>query len=214
MRASSRLRRAVCALVLVWTGHAAPAAAAQVLRSAEVAVTMPSPTSCQVMMTLVVDGGTAVDHRIESPDGTTIEGVRVQGAQASGAPRSVGSTQSMVLTPAQSPYTLSYSVQQSTRPYRCPLWIPTTPTDGVSRAVRIQVELPASVTPGSTMPRFTWNRTTGTAALAHLPAFVFMPYAAPGESPGWNVSAVMDTSAVSVFVVASAIWLWRRRQSR
>jgi hypothetical protein len=184
-----------------------------VLRSADVSITVRAPASCEVSMALRVEGATSIDHRIEALDGVTIDQLHVEGAETIGEVRTVGRTRSLMVTPGPSPYTIRYRVQQpADRPSRCPLWLPTTPADGVSRAVKLQVELPADTTPGSTMPRFTWTGPHGSVTLAHLPAFVLLPFAAPGQSTGWDVSAVMDTAAVSVFVAASAIWLWRKRR--
>lgn len=216
MRASrGSLGRTVCVFALCSVSSVAPALAAAVLRSAQVTITVPARASCRVSMTLVVDGATSIDHRLEALDGTTIDELSVKGAQATSEPAMVGRTRSLVLTTAQSPYTLSYRVQQPPdREFRCPLWLPAAPADGVSRAVTLHVELPPGTTPGSTMPRLTWTGSSGTVALAHLPAFVLLPFAAAGESPGWDVSAVMDAAAVTVFVGASAIWVWRRRTAR
>jgi hypothetical protein len=215
MRASGgSLGRTVCALALSGMSSIAPASAAAVLRSAQVTITVPAPASCRVSMTLVVDGATSIDHRLEAPDGTTIDELRVQGAESSGE-TTIGRTRSLVLTSPRSPYTLSYRVQQpADRQSRCPLWLPAIPTDGVSRAVTLHAELPQGTTPGSTMPRFTWTGSSGSVTLAHLPAFVLLPFAAPGESPGWDITAVMDAAAVGVFVGASAIWLWREKKGR
>ena len=204
--------RTMCALALCSLSPLAADSAAAVLRSADVTITVSARASCDVSMSLVVEGAAAVDHRIEALDGTTIDRLRVEGAAQAGEPRTVGRTQSLMVTPKPSPYTIRYRVQQpADRATRCPLWLPTTPTDGVTRAVKLQVELPADTTPGSTMPRFTWSGARGAVSLAHLPAFVLLPFAGPGQAPGWDVSAVMDAAAVSVFVGASGIWLWRRR---
>jgi hypothetical protein len=163
-------------------------------------------------MTLVVDGGSAIDHRLESPGGGTVDALRIEGARATSEPQAIGSTRSLVLTPEAGAYTVAYRIQQSpARMHRCPLWLPTIPSDGVSRAMTVRVELPPETNPGNTMPRFTWNGRTGTAALAHLPAFVLVPHSPLGEPADWDVSMVMDVAAVSVFVAASALWVWRRR---
>jgi hypothetical protein len=208
----SSLGPTVCAIALCSLSPMASASAAAVLRAADVTITVREPASCDVSMVLLIEGATSVDHRIESPDGTTIDQLHVDGAEQAAAPRTVGRTQSLTVTPRPAPYTIRYRVQEPPdRATRCPLWLPTTPTDGVSRVVRLQVELPADTTPGSTMPRFKWMGARGNVTLAHLPAFVLIPFAAPGQSPGWDVSAAMDAAAVSVFVGASAIWLWRRR---
>jgi hypothetical protein len=206
------LRQAACALALGGAGLIAPAAAAPVLRSADVTIRIPSPTSCHVSMTLLLDHAAAIDHRLESPPGTDIDALRIDGARETSEPRVVGRTRSLVLTPERGAYTLSYRVEQAAaRMYRCPLWLPAVPADGVSRAVTLRVELPPETAPGNTMPRFTWNGSAGTATLAHLPAFVIIPYSAVGEPAGWDVSTAMDVAAVSMFVGASAIWVWRKR---
>lgn len=209
------LGRAVCALALCGVSSVAPAFAGAVLRSAQVTMTVPARASCRVSMTLLIDGAAAIDHRLEVLDGTIIDELSVKDAHAPGEPTMVGRTRSLVLTSAQSPYTLSYRVQQpAEREFRCPLWLPAIPTDGVSRAVTLQVELPQGATPGSTMPRFTWTGSSGAATLAHLPAFVLLPFATAGESPGWDVSSLVDAAAVLVFGGASAIWLWKKRAGR
>ena len=75
MRASGgSLGRTVCALALSGMSSIAPASAAAVLRSAQVTITVPAPASCRVSMTLVVDGATSIDHRLEAPDGTLLIG--------------------------------------------------------------------------------------------------------------------------------------------
>jgi hypothetical protein len=166
-------------------------------------------------MTLVVDSGSAIDHRLESPLGDTVDALRVQGTRETSEPRMVGRTRSLVLTPDQGAYTLSYRVQQAVaRPHRCPLWLPTVPTTGASRAVTLHVELPSESIPGHTMPRFIWNGSAGIATLAHLPAFVLIPYSAPGEPVDWDVSTAMDVAAVAVFVGATVVWAWRRRSTQ
>ena len=216
MKASRELlRRAAFTLALSGAGLMGPAAAAPVLRSADVAIRIESPTSCAVAMTLVVEGGTPVDHRLEAPTGTEVDDLRYQRARPASEPRVIGTTRSLLLTPEPGAYIVSYRVRQQTgRVHRCPLWLPTAPADGVNRVVTLRAELPAGAAPGNTMPRFSWKGSAGTATLGHLPAFVVIPYAAPGEPVGWDVSNAMDTAAVSVFAVASAVWAWRRRSKR
>jgi hypothetical protein len=216
MKASrDSLRQAACALALGCAGLIVPVEAAPVLRSADVSIRIESPSSCDVTMTLVVDGGTPIDHRLEAPPGTEVDDVHYERARATSEPQTIGSTRSLQLTPEQGAYMVSYRVrQQAGRMHRCPLWLPVAPADGVSRAVKLRAELPAGAAPGSTMPRFTWNGTTGIATLGHLPAFVLIPYSASGEPASWDVSTVMDAAAVSVFACASAIWAWRKRTTR
>ena len=46
--------------------------------------------------------------------------------------------------------------------FRCPIWLPTTPADGRSRAVRLIATLPSGASPSGTMPSFAWVDGTGT----------------------------------------------------
>ena len=62
------------------------------------------------------------------------------------------------------------------------------------------------------MPTFDWAGTIGSTRLGHLPAFVRVPYAADGESPGWDIGRMMDAVAVLAFGAATAIWAWRARR--
>jgi hypothetical protein len=212
MRTGSCLRRRLWVLGLGCLPLAAPAFAAPVLRSADVRIAASAPSSCDVSMTLQVDGGAPIDHRLEVPAGTEIDNLIVQGARQIGEPHAIGRTRSLVLSPEQSAYTVSYRVRQdASREYRCPLWVPAAPADGVSRAVHLRVTLPFGAEPRNTMPRFNWTNNEGVVTLGHLPAFVLIPYGAAGTSPGWNITAAMDAAAVAVFVCASAIWLWRKR---
>src|SRR5262245_18722493 len=88
--ACGSLGRTIGALVLCSVMPAAPAGAAAVLRSAQVTITVRAPASCEVSMTLAVEGAAAIDHRIEALEGTIIDGLRVQGAAQSGEPRPIG----------------------------------------------------------------------------------------------------------------------------
>jgi hypothetical protein len=188
-------------------------AAAPVVRSADIKITVTSPRSCDVTMVLAIDGGADIDHRIETFDGTRIELVAVRGARHVGDVRTIGRTQSLVLQPEAGSYEFSYhAVQPADREYRCPIWLPAVPTDGRSRAVHLDIDVPATATPGASMPAFTWTGAHGTATLGHIPAIVRIPYALPGEARGWGINAIVDALAVTVFAVASAIWVWRARR--
>jgi hypothetical protein len=225
VRSNSRSALApVVAILLTWFASTAidnralePLMASQlspatpVLRSADIRVVMRSADACDVTMTLAVEGGGAIDHRIEAAESTQVQLTSHRGATQMQAPRTIGRTRSLVLESA-SEYELAYSVRQQTLRDRCPLWVPAAPADGVSRAVRISIELPAGMAPAWTMPAFSWNGSTGTATLAHVPAFVRAAYLPTGESPMWNVATTMDAMAVFVFVGASGIWLWRRKR--
>ena len=48
------------------------------------------------------------------------------------------------------------------------------------------------------MPTLSWSGAAGEAIASHVPAFVRVSYAAPGESPSWDLLAVMDGLAVAV----------------
>ena len=191
---------------------AAPVRAA-VLRSADVQIIMASPTSCLVTMRLTVDDATEVEHRIEILEGTRVELVGVHGARQVDNVPTIGRTLSLVLRSEQAPYEFSYRIAVPiSAAHRCPIWLPTVPTDGRSRAVRLQTELPAGSAPGTSMPPFTWNGTQGVATLGHLPAVVRVPYTAAGQRPGWTLASVMDGLAVAVFAAATAVWTWRVRR--
>jgi hypothetical protein len=204
---------AIAAIVLLMAfAWPTSASAAPVLRSADIRMVIRSADACEVTMTLAVEGGGPIDHRIEAREDSQITLGAVRGARQVSEPRTVGRTLSLVLETTTSEYSLSYSVQQPRAQNRCPLWVPAAPADGVSRGVRINVELPPGMTAGGTMPAFTWNRPIGTTTLAHIPAFVRVPFAPEGESTIWDVSTAMDALAILVFAAASGIWMWRRRR--
>ena len=187
--------------------------AAPVVRSADLKITVTSPTSCDVTMVLAIDGGADIDHRIEAFEGARIELAAVRGARHVGDVTTIGRTQSLVLRPEAGSYELSYhATQPAAREHRCPIWLPAVPTDGRSRAVRLDVDLPLAATPGASMPAFTWTGAHGTATLGHIPAIVRIPYVPPGETRGWGINSMMDAVAIAVFAVATAIWTWRARR--
>jgi hypothetical protein len=187
--------------------------AAPVLRSADLRIAVTSPTSCEVTMSLAVDGGSDIDHRIETYEGSRIELAAVRGARQVDRVRTIGRTQSLVLRPDAETYEVRYRAQQPAgREHRCPIWLPVVPTDGRSRAVRLEVDLPPSTTPGSSMPAFTWTGPHGAAALGNLPAVVRIPYTSPGEARGWSVDSVMDALAIAAVAGATALWTWRARR--
>lgn len=164
-------------------------------------------------MRLMVDDAADVDHRIEILEGAHVELVGIHGAQQVDNVRTIGRTLSLVLRSEQAPYEFSYRAAEPTSAaHRCPIWLPTVPTDGRSRAVRLQLDLPPDNAPGTSMPPFAWNGTHGVATLGHLPAVVRVPYTAAGETPGWTLAAVMDGLAVAVFAAATAVWTWRVRR--
>jgi hypothetical protein len=189
------------------------AGAAAVLRSADIRIVVTSPTACEVTMALTIDGAAEIDHRIEAFEGSGVELIALRHARQQHDASVVGRTRSLVLRQDQPAYELRYRAQQpASRASRCPLWVPAVPTDGHSRAVRLYVELPPSTTAVDAMPAFVWAGNQGSTTLGNIPAFVRMAYTEAGDAAPWNVRGSMDAIAVAVFVVASALWVWRGRR--
>jgi hypothetical protein len=199
---------AACVVFIDPIVHAAP-----LLQSAQVTVTISTPVACEVAMILAVQGAASpVDHRLEADVNTQVDDIEIEGAEQIDAVTAIGRTRSLRLSPRQPSYSIRYRVRQADdRRNRCPLWLPSVPADGISRAVRIQVQLPSGTSPGASMPTFSWNGTQGITTLGHLPAFVLLSYRAAGESAGWDVLRIVDAAAVAVFAVATGIWLHRKR---
>ncbi|HMF94947.1 MAG TPA: hypothetical protein VKE96_11655 [Vicinamibacterales bacterium] len=195
--------------------------ATPVLRAADARITIASRTSCDVRLSVTIDGATEVEHRLARADGDGRQLVTVEGAGLVEPIRDVGATVSLRLRPTGTSYSLSYSVQHR-EPIRirfldpvrdrCPIWLPTIPTDGRSRAVRMTIELPPGSTAGATMPALAWNGSVGTATLGHLPSIVRVPYAANGEAMPWSLPGAIDTLAISTVAAATAAWIWRVRR--
>jgi len=199
---------AACVLMASATLGAAP-----VLRAADLKIIVTSPTTCEVTMTLVIEGGSDVDHRIEAFEGSRVELGAIRGARQIDAVRTIGRTQSLVLRPDATSYQFSYHAQQPAgRTDRCPIWLPAVPTDGRSKVVRLELDLPAAANPGASMPAFTWTGAHGAATLGHLPAIVRVPYTREGEARGWGVDSMMDAVAIAVFAAATAVWALRARR--
>lgn len=193
---------------------AVPAAAAPVLTSAEASVRFTSPLECEVGLTLTVTGASDVEHRLEVLEGASVTIAGLEHAVEARPAHDIGRTRALTLAPssAGAPYVLRYRVQQaSSRPGRCPIWLPTAPAAGRGRDVRVTVQVPDGTVPSGTMPTLIWQGTTGIAVLPHLPAFVIVPWAAAGESRPWDISRVMDVVALTSLAVASALWMRRRK---
>jgi hypothetical protein len=189
------------------------AASSPALVSADIRVTVTSPTSCDVTMLLRVEGASDVAHRIESFDGAVILLDEVRGAQAMSGPETIGRTRAVRLRLDQAEYALRYRAEQgSRRRDRCPLWVPAIPSTGRLGAIGIEVRLPDGSRPAASMPALTWSGSIGTTALAHVPAFVRVAFATPGEPTPLDLPRMMDALAVVVFAAASGVWLWRRRR--
>ena len=183
------------------------------MRRADVKITVTSPTSCEVTVAMAIERGSDLDHRIETFEGSRIELTAIRGAQQVDAVRAIGRSQSLVLRPDAESYELRYRVVQPPgRAHRCPIWLPAVPTDGRSKVVRVDVDLPAATVPGASMPALTWTGAHGTAALGHLPAVVLVPYTPEGNAHGWGIDAMMDAFAIALFAGATAVWTWRARR--
>jgi hypothetical protein len=119
-----------------------------------------------------------------------------------------------MLRPTTGSYHLRYTaLLPQHRAYRCPLWLPTIPADGQSRAIAIHVELPAGAVPGAdSMPAMTWSERRGEATLGHLPVFLYVPFTAEGVTAPWSVSRTVDAFTIAIIVFASAVWMWMRKR--
>ena len=193
----------------------AHATAAARLTSADVRVTFESALTCAVEMTVQLDEAPEVTQRIEVMDGASVEALDVAGAVMASPPKDVGRARVLVTRADTGRYTLRYTARQpASHPGRCPLWVPTVAADGRMAAVRIGVRLPAGARAAGTMPVFTWSGDEGTAAISHLPAFVHVPFAAPGEPMPRNVARLMDIFSIATLVIATLAWVRGRRNSR
>lgn len=213
-------RLAILATACLLAGARTEAAA--VLRDSTFTIAFRSPTVCEVDAAFTIEQPDAgeIEHRLQAWDGTSVELMEIGGGvSSSGVPATIGRTRSLILRPPAAgihAYRLRYRVRQPPEwAYRCPLWLPTAPTDGRSREILLSVSLPDGAVPGSGgLPRFAWQGEHGTVRLGHLPPFVSVPYATaehPG-SGGWDISQVMDAAAVAVIGCASLFFLWRRKR--
>jgi hypothetical protein len=195
-----------------------------VLRQADVRIALTSANACDVTADLTIESKSRVEviHRLQLFEGARAElgGVSGAGKQA-GVPRLEGRTMvlGVALDPSASgPYTIRYRVTQPDEwSYRCPIWVPVTPTDGRVGAVRLQIDVPPGTVPTrGSFPAFTWTQSQpGTASIGHVPAFVRVPFMAAGHDPGWwarqDLATLTDTTAIAVLVIGTVIWVWRAR---
>ncbi len=222
-------RSAFAALVAVCCMLPTPSRAQPpaMLRQADVRVLLTSPNACDVTSNLTVEAKSRIEviHRLQLFEGARAELIGVSGAgKAAAAPRMDGRTMvlAVALDPSTpGPYTIRYRVTQPDEwSYRCPLWVPTTPTDGQAGAVRLQIDVPSGTVPTrGSFPAFTWSSNhQGTAMIGHVPAFVRVPFLAAGHDPGWwarqDLATITDTTAIVVLVVGTLIWVWRARAAR
>lgn len=211
--------RAAIAGGLVAAGLATPAAAA-VVREARVTVVF-SPGACDVTTRVAIDTVEpgVIEHRlmIDRPDPP---GFVVVGGIA-GRTDVVSRTARLRISIAGSgrnEYTVRYRAPLADGPtQRCPLLVPGVPTDGVSRGVRLDVEVPdgATVLPGQ-FPAFTWNDRRGSVTIGHMPAFVRVPHLPRGAPVTWrdglDVERLVDTGAIAVIGASTLAWIARRRR--
>lgn len=193
-----------------------------VLRGSVVAVVFDSPIACRVAATFTIDApaGTDIEHRLQILAGAAVEMDGLEGsATVAGSPFAFGRTRSLTMktTASNATYALRYRVSQpEAGAYRCPIWLPTTPADGRSRNVSLEVVLPSDAVPGGGgLPVLTWADRRGTTTLGHLPAFVRVPFGAAGEATAfraWDIARVMDAVAVTALGAGTLFFIWRRRR--
>lgn len=201
----------------------AVASASGTLRQARITIVVDTPYSCDVTAAYSIDAPneSEIEHRIQLFEGASVELIEITGAaQQIDSPKVIGRTQSIsvrLAAAAPATYGVRYRVRQPADwAYRCPMWVPTTPTDGTSQPVAIDVELPpAARASGGGVPAFRWAEARGTAILGHVPAFVRVPYATeggPAPPRSWDVARLMDLLAVAILAVGSALWVWTRKR--
>jgi hypothetical protein len=216
-------RSATLALVLL-VAPGVRAAEPPLLGAADVAVRVLSPTTFEVDERLVVETreATTLDHRLLLYDGTRVAAVLVSGdGVRAGQPRAAGSTLSLpiqIAGPGGHAYLVSYRVAQG-EPWasRCPIWLPAASTDGMRRAVRLEVRLPAGATPlPDAFPSFDWTAEEGRVQLAHVPTIVRVAYAGLGEHVGWldefGRRSAVDLVAIVLLAAATLARGLRRRR--
>ncbi len=208
-------RRAIVTAAIVTALGPGPASAAPRLAGADVRVVFESPVACSVELGVTIVDAAQVEHRVEIADGGRVDLIDVTGAMPAGPPTDIGRTRALTLRPEGASYTLRYQVQlPQARSGRCPLWIPTVAAGVTAASVRVTTRLPKGARAAGTMPTFRWNGDEGTATIGHLPAFVRVPYAMPGEPAPWNIAAIMDTASIVTLVGSTLVWArYRRRRA-
>jgi hypothetical protein len=222
---SGGARSALAALVICCLLPASPfGQSAAVLRRADVRVALTSAHSCDVTADFTIETKSRIDviHRLQLFEGARAELVGVSGAgKEAGVPRVEGRTMVLgiaVEPAAPGPYSIRYRVTQPDEwQYRCPIWLPSTPTDGQTGSVRLQVDVPPGTVPTrGSFPAFSWSQSQqGTARIGHVPAFVRVPFLEAGHDPGWwarqDLASLTDTTAIAVLVIGTVMWVWRSR---
>ena len=219
------MRRAafVLAALAVAGWPALPAEAEGRLMASRASVRFTNARTCDVVQAFSVQPGGAerVAHRlIRFPD-TVIDGVDVTGAAAAGQqPAEQGRT--VILSVSSSgAASLDYEIRYRARmaagwDYRCPLWLPDTPSTGALGRMQLDVSLPESATPApDSFPALAWEGRRGSGALSNLPAAIRVPFVSADAQVSWldriGLRRAVDLLVVGVIVLASALWSWRRR---
>jgi hypothetical protein len=216
------VRTRVLIALTLWTLIAVPVfGSGPGLREANIRVTFVDTGTCEVDAAFAVVPGTAtsLEHRLQIFDGTSVELRDLAGADLVRPAYTAGRTQVLQVQPTSATeqrYTIRYRVvQPRDRAYRCPLWVPTAPSDGQSVNVHIAVVMPAGATPlGGGFPALRWAADQGVARLGHVPAFVRVPFTEAGGAgaTAWNISQLMDGTAVLLLVAGTAAFIWRKRR--
>ncbi len=192
-----------------------------VLQDARVRIAMTDPVSCDVTLSIGValDVGRDIEQRLQRLEGSRVDLLGITGAAPAAPPRTIGVTEVLLIrfpNAGSHRYEVRYRVRQPDEwTYRCPVWLPAIAADGRSRNVSIEVTLPPGARPaGGSFPSFEWEDAAGRAILGHLPAFVRVPYMAPGEgSPApRDLGRMMDIAAIAVLLGGTAFWAARRRR--
>jgi hypothetical protein len=223
------VRRAVRPLLaigcLAGAAAAGPAGAAT-LDAADARIAFTAPAACRVEIAFTIAAGEAgtVEHRLFLDGDARVEEVSVESALATAdAPVRRGAAALLEMRlpgRGRHAYRVAYRVDQhAAARFRCPLWLPAAPTQGTGGRVRLAVTLPPRAVPlGGAFPRLVWDGGAGTVALAHMPAFVRVPFAGPDEP--WSFAArlgvdrSMEIVAVGLLAAAWAAWLRLRRRRR
>jgi hypothetical protein len=182
---------------------------------------MGDPVTCDVTasIALTLDHGGEIEQRLQRLDGSRVDLLEISGAEQVAPPRPIGVTDALSIrfpTAGNHRYEVRYRVTQPDEwAYRCPVWLPAVAADGRSRNVQIEVTLPSAARPvGGSFPTFEWDGATGRATLGHLPAFVRLPYVAPGEPrrPMRDLGRMMELAALGVLLAGTVLWVARRRR--
>jgi hypothetical protein len=205
---------AVCAAPVV-------SAAAPVLRRATLEAAFTTATSCEVTaaFTIAGDSESPVEHRLHTGEGATVELLDRPATAAMAAPEAGGRANVLhvPLSESETAYVIRYRVAQGdAAAYRCPLWLPTVPTDGRSRDIQIRVTLPSGAEPaGGGFPMLQWSAGEAMTTLGHVPTFVHVPFHRAGETSAllsWDIRRVMDATALVLLAIGMIAFAWRRKR--